>query len=67
MWPSAVAAMAAALGADRPDGWLEGCNPEARRSRITTAPQYHLMLMTAMVAKLISIVSARAMATAMAP
>jgi hypothetical protein len=61
-----VVAMVATVGADHPDCWLEGRHPEARRRRITTAPQLRLMLMTATVAKLKSTVNTRAMATAMA-
>jgi hypothetical protein len=66
MRPLAVAAMASAARANCPDCWPEGCRLDMRRRRITTAPQLHLMLMTVTVAKLKSMVSARATATAMA-
>jgi hypothetical protein len=38
MRPLAVAAMAVAVRADRPDCWPEGRHLEARRRRITTVP-----------------------------
>ncbi len=63
----AVAAMALAEGADRPDSWPEGRHLEARRRRIITAPQLRLMLITAMVVKLKSTVCARATAKMIAP
>jgi hypothetical protein len=55
MQPSAVAAMALAARANCPDCWPEGCRPEARRRRITTAPQLRLMSMTATVGEVVEV------------
>jgi hypothetical protein len=51
MRPLAVMAIALAAGANHPDGQPEGHRLEVRRRRIMIAPQLHLMLMMATVAK----------------